>query len=151
MNWVLQTGAQEITTMTKTEAANATGNAAVTPQGAAAAPAPSKATTKASQKKGAPKSARGGKPAATKTAPAPKPAKPAAKASQPVAREGSKKSVVLELLRRKDGATGAEIAKITKWQPHTIRGFISGTVSKKMKLAVESTKNEQGERVYKVK
>ena len=136
--------------MTKTEAAKAAGNAAVTPQGAAVAPAPAKATTKASQKKGAPKTARGGKPA-TKTAPATKPVKPAAKASQPEARQGSKKSAVLELLRRKDGATGAEIAKITKWQPHTIRGFISGTVSKKMKLAVESTKNEQGERVYKVK
>jgi hypothetical protein len=137
--------------MTRTEAAKATGNAAVTPQGAAAASAPAKATTKASQRKGAPKSARGGKPAATMTAPATKPVKLAAKASQPEAREGSKKSAVLELLRRKEGATGAEIAKITKWQPHTIRGFISGTASKKMKLAVESTKNDQGERVYKVK
>lgn len=62
-----------------------------------------------------------------------------------------KTSAVLELLRRKEGATAVEIAKITKWQPHTIRGFISGTVSKKMKLAVESASNEQGQRVYKVK
>jgi hypothetical protein len=100
--------------MTKIEAAKAAGNAAVTPQGAAAAPAPAKATTKASQKKGAPKSARGGKPAATKTAPATKTVRPTANASQPAEREGSKKSAVLELLRRKDGATGAEIAKITK-------------------------------------
>ena len=55
------------------------------------------------------------------------------------------------MLRRKEGATAAEIARITKWQPHTIRGFTSGTISKKRKLAVESLRNEQGERVYRVK
>jgi hypothetical protein len=32
-----------------------------------------------------------------------------------------------------------------------LRGFISGTVTKKIKLAVESVRNEQGERLYKVK
>jgi hypothetical protein len=144
--------------MTNAAAANSTGNTAVTPQGAAVAPASTRATTKASPRKGAPKAARGGRPAAAKTAPATrkaeatKPAKAtAAKARMPEARDGSKKSAVLDLLRRKDGATAAEIAKSTKWQPHTIRGFISGTISKKMKLAVESVRNEKGERVYKVK
>ncbi|HWR54704.1 MAG TPA: hypothetical protein VN428_26590 [Bryobacteraceae bacterium] len=39
----------------------------------------------------------------------------------------------------------SSIAKITKWQSHTLRGSIS------MKLAVESVCNDQGERVYKVK
>ena len=77
--------------------------------------------------------------------------RPAAKVRKPEARDGSKKSAVIELLRRKEGATAAEIAKVTKWQAHSIRGFISGTISKKMKLAVESVRNEQGERVYKVK
>jgi hypothetical protein len=32
-----------------------------------------------------------------------------------------------------------------------VRGSISGTVSKRMNLAVESAKNEQGQRAYKVK
>ena len=144
--------------MTNTEANTAVGNAAVTPQGAAVVPAPAKATRKASQKKDAPKAKTGGKHAAAKTAApasrkeaASKQAKPAAKARKPEARDGSKKSAVLDLLRRKEGATAAEIAKITKWQSHTIRGFISGTISKKMKLAVESVRNEQGELVYKVK
>jgi hypothetical protein len=50
------------------------------------------------------------------------------------------------MLRRKEGATTVEIAKATNWQKHTIRGFISGTVSKKMGLKVESSKNESGER-----
>ena len=111
--------------MTNAEATTAAGNAAVTPQGAAVVPAPAKATTKASRKKVAPKGKRGEKPAA-------------AKARKPEARDGSKKSAVIELLRCKEGATAAEIAKITKWQSHTIRGFISGTTSEKMKLAVES-------------
>ena len=85
---------------------------------------------------------------------APKKAKPtkAAKAKEaaPEAREGSKKSIVLDLLRRKGGATLAEIAKATDWQNHSIRGFISGTLGKKMGLTVESTKNLAGERTYRV-
>src|SRR5215471_7512105 len=43
---------------------------------------------------------------------------------------GTKKEIVLELLRRKEGATIAEIANATQWQNHRIRGFISGSVSK---------------------
>jgi hypothetical protein len=58
--------------------------------------------------------------------------------------------MVLELLRRKDGATIGEIAKATNWQNHSIRGFISGTITKKMGLTVESTKNEAGERTYRI-
>src|SRR5262252_4764242 len=58
---------------------------------------------------------------------------------------GTKKEIVLELLRRKDGATIADIAKATQWQNHSIRGFISGTVSKKMGLAVEWSANEAKE------
>src|SRR5262244_339845 len=61
---------------------------------------------------------------------------------------GTKKEIVLELLHRKDGATIADIAKATQWQNHSIRGFISGSVSKKMGVAVESSKNDVGERTY---
>jgi len=67
-----------------------------------------------------------------------------------VPREFSKKSIVLDLLRRPKGATMAEIAKATDWQNHSIRGFISGNLTKKMGLTVESTKNEAGERTYKI-
>ncbi len=68
----------------------------------------------------------------------------------PAAREGSKKAIVLDLLRRSEGATLAEIGRATLWQNHSIRGFISGTVGKRMALKVESTKREDGERVYKL-
>jgi hypothetical protein len=85
---------------------------------------------------------------------APKKAKPTkaakAKDAAPEAREGSKKSIVLDLLRRKGGATLAEIAKATDWQNHSIRGFISGTLGKKMGLTVEASKNDAGERTYRL-
>jgi hypothetical protein len=41
--------------------------------------------------------------------------------------------------------------KVTGWQPHSVRGFLSGTVGKKMGLAVISTKRGDGERCYAVK
>ena len=63
---------------------------------------------------------------------------------------GTKKEIVLKLLRRKEGATIADIAGATDWQNHSIRGFISGSVSKKMGLAVESMKNDAGERTYRI-
>ncbi len=103
----------------------------------------SKADAKpAAKKTGAKKDAKtASKPAAKKTA----------KATDGQPREGCKKQIVLDLLRRKDGATMAEIAKATDWQNHSIRGFISGTLTKKMGLVVESSKNEAGERTYRTK
>ena len=77
---------------------------------------------------------------------APKGAKKAASA-----RDGSKTAKVLDLLRRPDGATAKELLKLTGWQAHSLRGFLSGTVSKKMGLAVTSTKGEDGERSYSIK
>jgi hypothetical protein len=82
-----------------------------------------------------------------------KTAKPAKKAGEPKpagAREGSKTEKVLDLLKRPDGATLKEIMKATGWQPHSVRGFLSGTVGKKMGFKVESTKAESGERTYSI-
>src|SRR5262245_25712033 len=62
---------------------------------------------------------------------APRPAKkPATKAT--TARDGTKTAQVLALLKRKNGATLAEIMKSTGWQAHSVRGFISGALGKKM-------------------
>lgn len=133
-----------------------TATAAVAGQSASPAPTPTK---KASKKAARPV----GKKTSKATAPK-KEAKPAAgnKPAKAVAskkhaqaadgqpREGSKKQIVLDLLRRKDGATMAEIAKATDWQNHSIRGFISGQLTKRMGLTVESAKNESGERTYRI-
>jgi hypothetical protein len=85
---------------------------------------------------------------AKKGAKAPKKAK---SAKSEGAREGSKTAKVLDLLKRPGGATLKELMKATGWQPHSVRGFISGTLGKKMGLKVESTKPEEGERSYTVK
>jgi hypothetical protein len=55
---------------------------------------------------------------------------------------------VVGLLERTGGATLAEIMTSTGWQAHSVRGFISGTMGKKMGRKVDSTKREDGERVY---
>ena len=84
-----------------------------------------------------------------KASPAKKAPKGAKKATG--ARDGSKTAKILDLLKRPGGATAKELMKATGWQPHSVRGFLSGTVGKKMGLTVTSTKGEDGERSYSVK
>jgi hypothetical protein len=71
-------------------------------------------------------------------------------ANSPAARDGSKKAEVIELMGRKSGAALDEIMKLTGWQPHTVRGFVSGTLLKKMGLNVESFRTEQNGRCYRI-
>jgi hypothetical protein len=67
------------------------------------------------------------------------------------ARDGSKAAKVLELLKQPGGASLQAIMKATEWQAHSVRGFLSGTLRKKLGLTVESTKAEDGERTYSIK
>ena len=97
------------------------------------------------------------KPKSNKKGKAPKAAKQAAKApkkaTKPKAegvREGSKTATVLALIQRAKGATLAEIMDATSWQAHSVRGFVSGTLGKKMGLTVNSEKREDGTRVYSI-
>lgn len=76
---------------------------------------------------------------AVKTKTTPKRAAPA---------DESKKDVVLRLLRRQNGASIAEIAAETAWLPHSVRGFLTATVKKKLELPLVSTKEAGGERRY---
>jgi hypothetical protein len=66
------------------------------------------------------------------------------------ARNSSKTAKVLDLLKRPGGVTAKELIKTTGWQPHSVRGFLSGTVGKKMGLPVTSAKGEDGERACSV-
>jgi hypothetical protein len=58
---------------------------------------------------------------------------------------------VLDLLKQEGGVTLKALMKATGWQAHSVRGFLSGTVGKKMGLPVTSTKAEDGERTYSLK
>lgn len=66
------------------------------------------------------------------------------------ARDGSKAAQVLALLKTPGGATLKDIMAATNWQAHSVRGFISGTLGKKMGLTVKSEKGQEGERVYSI-
>ena len=101
----------------------------VAPQRAHVAPKKAKAATKASPGNRAPKRA---KVAGT-------------------ARDGSKAAAVLELLKRPGGASMKELMKATGWQPHSVRGFLSGAIRKRMGMTVTSTKADDGERTYSIK
>ena len=65
-------------------------------------------------------------------------------------RDGSKVEVVLSLLRQPGGTNSQSIMEATGWQSHSVRGFISGVVGKKMGLVVTSNNGADGERRYSI-
>jgi hypothetical protein len=71
-------------------------------------------------------------------------------APAPKTRDGTKQAQVVAMLRRKQGATIAEIIAATEWAPHTVRGFFAGALKKKLGLTVTSEKVEGGERTYRI-
>jgi predicted ArsR family transcriptional regulator len=79
------------------------------------------------------------RPVKTKAA---KPGK-AAPAEKPTPRAGTKQALMIEMLKRPEGATVEQIAEATGWQKHTIRGAISGALKKKLGLTVEATRTRE--------
>jgi hypothetical protein len=100
-------------------------DASPAPEAAPVAPEQPEPTTKATRAKKAPKA----------------PKAPAAE------RIGTKKAAVLQMMARKNGASNKEIQEAMNWQPHTVRGFVAGTL-KKAGIATESFKRENGDRAY---
>jgi hypothetical protein len=72
-------------------------------------------------------------------------AKPSKKSSR--ARQSGKTAKFIELLKRPGGATGADLMKATGWQAHSVRGFISGVLGRRMGLKVKSEVDD-GQRRY---
>ena len=96
-------------------------------------------------------------PAATKTKTKPRRKKSipeavttAPQAASTTARPGTKQALLIDLLKRKGGATIAEIGEATGWQPHSVRGAISGTLRKKLGLNVASESVDGRGRIYRI-
>jgi transglutaminase/protease-like cytokinesis protein 3 len=72
------------------------------------------------------------------------PTKPKAKSAVVVSKsptasaKASKTEQVITLLRGNTGANIDQIMKLTGWQAHSIRGFISGTVKKKLGMSIDT-------------
>lgn len=64
--------------------------------------------------------------------------------------QGSKTAACLGLLRRPDGATLPDLMAATGWQAHSVRGFLSGTVRRKMELTLVAEDGSDGVRRYRV-
>jgi len=67
-----------------------------------------------------------------------------------IGHEPTKTGRVVALLKRPAGATLKAIMGVTGWQPHSVRGFISGQLSKRRGFHIQSFKRD-GERVYRIR
>jgi Protein of unknown function (DUF3489) len=52
--------------------------------------------------------------------------------------KATKHDVVPRMLHSNTGATIAEIQKVTGWLPHSVRGFLSGAIKKRLGLNLNS-------------
>ena len=82
-----------------------------------------------------------------------KPTKRVARANKPAGKtkadRANKKAEVIAMMKRAKGATLAEIMAATKWQVHTVRGFVS-ILGSQGGEKIDSSKNAAGERTYKI-
>jgi hypothetical protein len=65
-------------------------------------------------------------------------------------RPGTKLAALVVALRRPQGATSLQLMLATGWQPHSVRGAISGMLRKRLGLNVVLAHNDTGEWVYRV-
>jgi len=61
----------------------------------------------------------------------------------------SKQQIILYLLERSEGATLKQLMNATGWQKHSLHGAMAN-MKKKLKIAIESTKEKDGERIYRI-
>jgi hypothetical protein len=76
--------------------------------------------------------------------------RPAPASSKPVARPGTKHERIIAMLQTPAGATIASLVTATKWQQHSVRGFLAGVVRKKLGFNLVSQQTDKG-RVYRIK
>lgn len=62
----------------------------------------------------------------------------------------TKQAQFISLLKQPSGASLPDLVKATGWQAHSIRGFISGTLKKRLNLKVISDTTSDGLRRYRI-
>jgi hypothetical protein len=75
---------------------------------------------------------------------------PQQSAKTPNRSETSKAEIVLKKLRLARGVTIPQIMELTGWQSHSVRGFFSAVVRKKLKLNLVSEVGKDGQRRYRL-
>jgi hypothetical protein len=65
-------------------------------------------------------------------------------------RPGTKLAALVAALSRPQGATNLQLSVATGWQPHSVRGAISGLLRKRLGLTVTQALNADGERMYRI-
>jgi len=78
------------------------------------------------------------------------PSRAKSEAHAPARKSQTKTQSCLALLQRTEGASIAEMQKATGWQPHSVRGFLAGTIKKTPGVTLTSDKADDGERRYRV-
>lgn len=72
------------------------------------------------------------------------------KLSETAQRTPSKLSSIIEMLKRPEGSTINELSAATGWQTHSVRGFLSGTVKKRLGLTLTSETTDKSGRRYRI-
>ena len=77
-------------------------------------------------------------------------AKTRVKIDQPKVERVTKQERVLTLLSQSEGASIEEMMQATDWQQHSVRGFLAGTVKRKLGFSLTSLKPNDGVRRYRI-
>ena len=76
---------------------------------------------------------------------------PLAAPAPSVATSDTKQSRLIAALQGREGATVKDLAALTGWQPHTVRGTISGVLRKKLGYRIVASATPDGrERRYRI-
>ncbi len=104
-----------------------------------------------SDRSAAARQAAGSKTASARASAAASARKRAAPPEQPTVQSpGTKHAQLLQLLNRPEGASIEDMMQATEWQQHSVRGFLAGTVKKKMGLPLTSSKADGDVRRYRI-